>query len=64
MAKYRGICHRAKHISIKYHRLRRFVDDGTIVLNSIHIKEQTSDIFTKTLEEMQSIDLMEKLCGT
>ena len=63
MTKNRGISHRAKHISIKYHRLRTFVDDGTIVLNSIDIKEQTSDIFTKTLEEMQSIDLMEKLCG-
>ena len=40
---------RKKHIAIKYHHFRRFVSDGTVIINSMNTYEQIADIFTKPL---------------
>ena len=42
---------RTKHIAMKYHNLRRFVSDGTILIKSIDTTKQIADIFTKPLGE-------------
>ena len=54
---------RTKHIAIKYHHFRRFVDDGTIVIRSIDTKEQIADMLTKPLSERDFVYLRGKLMG-
>ena len=54
---------RTKHIAIKYHHFRRFVDDGTIVIRSIDTKEQIADMLTKPLSERDFVYLRGKLIG-
>ena len=63
MATERKFNPRTKHIAIKYHNFRKFVKNGTIILNSINTKEQTADILTKPLEAKSFIYLRHKLCG-
>ena len=50
-------------IAIKFHHFRRFVHDGTILINSIDTTEQIADIFTKPLPEKSFCYLREKLMG-
>ena len=38
---------RTKHIDIKYHRIREFILDGTIILNYVKSENNPADIFTK-----------------
>ena len=40
---------RTKHIDIRHHFLREYVDNGTIKLVSVATKDQRSDIMTKVL---------------
>lgn len=54
---------RTKHIAIKYHHFRRFVSDGTIIMNSIDTTEQIADIFTKPLGEKSFCYLRHQLMG-
>ena len=54
---------RTKHIALKYHHFRRFVQDGTIESEAIDTKEQTADIFTKPLSDDLFVYLRKKLCG-
>ena len=54
---------RTKHIAIKYHHFRRFVQDGTIDIRSIDTKEQIADIFTKPLPEATFVYLRRLLMG-
>ena len=54
---------RTKHIAIKYHHFRKFVDDEIIKIHSIDTKEQTADIFTKPLYQNQFLRLRKKLSG-
>ena len=54
---------RTKHIAIKYHHFRRFVDNGKIVIKYINTKEQTADILTKPLPEKAFCYLRMKLMG-
>ena len=51
MATTRKFSPRTKHIAIKYHHFRKFVDDEVIKIHSIDTKEQTADILTKPLDE-------------
>ena len=55
--------HRTKHISLKYHHFRQFVQNGTIKIFPIDTHEQLADIFTKPLDEKQFKYLRKKLCG-
>jgi hypothetical protein len=40
---------RTKHIDIRYHRIREFILDGTIVINYVKSADNPADIFTKTV---------------
>ena len=54
---------RTKHIAIKYHHFRSFVQDETITIHSIGTKEQLADILTKPLAESSFCYLRQKLMG-
>ena len=62
MAKRRNFSPRTKHIAVKYHHFRRFVDKS-IIIHSIDTKEQTADIMTKPVEAGLFQHLRKKLCG-
>ena len=48
---------RTKHINIKYHHFRSYVNDGTITLHKIASADQLADMFTKPL----AVELFRKL---
>ena len=52
-----------KHIVIKYHHFRSFVQDETISIHSIDTAEQLADIFTKPLVEKSFCYLRRELMG-
>jgi hypothetical protein len=54
---------RTKHIALKYHHFRRYVSDGTLIINPIDTLEQTADILTKPLDGKKFKYLRMKLCG-
>ena len=62
MEKRRKFSPRTKHIAVKYHHFRRFVDKS-IIIHSINTKEQTADIMTKPVEVGLFQHLRIKLCG-
>ena len=43
------ICPCTKHIALKYHHFREYVQKGLIEINPIDTLEQVADIFTKAL---------------
>ena len=52
-----------KHIALKYHHFRKFVQDKTILIHAIETHEKIADIFTKPLDDNSFCYLREKLCG-
>ncbi|KAL2327539.1 hypothetical protein Fmac_020966 [Flemingia macrophylla] len=48
---------RSKHIEIKHHFIRDYVQRGTFELMFINTEEQLADIFTKPLPEDRFISL-------
>lgn len=63
MAKTQKFSPRTRHISLKYHHFRRFVEKGVIEIHFIDTSEQTADIFTKPLVTQTFRYLRKKLCG-
>ena len=63
MATTRKLSPRTKHIAIKYHHFRKYIDTKGIKLHSIDTREQTADIFTKPLDDKLFEHLRKKLCG-
>ena len=63
MAKAQKFTPRTKHISIKYHHFRSYVDRGAVSIEHISTTEQIADIFTKPLTEQPFTYLRKKLCG-
>ena len=55
-----------KHIPVKYHFVRHVVDEGGVVLEKVHTKKNSADMFMKpvTLEKLRwclaSIGLQER----
>ena len=49
-AKYRP---RTKHIAVKYHHFRSYVQKDLVPINSIDTKDQLADTFTKPLSKEQ-----------
>ena len=63
MSKTKRFSPRTRHISIKYHHFRHFVDKEIIEILSIRTGDKVADIFTKPLcEELFKYQRM-KLCG-
>ena len=54
---------RTKHIAIKYYHFRRFVSDGTIIINSIDTAEKIADIFINPLGEKSFCSFQHQLMG-
>ena len=54
---------RTKHISLKYHHFRSFVNEGKIDILPVDTKEQIADQFTKALDEQTFTRLRGKLLG-
>ena len=63
MAKTQKFSPRTRHISLKYHHFRSFVEKGIIEILPIDTLEQTADIFTKPLLTQPFEYLRKKLCG-
>ena len=42
---------RTKHVNVKYHHFRDYVDKGEITISAISTKEQPADILTKPVNE-------------
>ncbi len=42
---------RTKHLNIKYHFFRQFVEDGSLQVEHIPGEDQMADVLTKPLEE-------------
>lgn len=40
---------RTKHIEVRYHKIREFVENGSIALKKIHTKDNLAYMFTKTV---------------
>ena len=52
---------RSKHIKIRYHFIRDYVQRGAVTLQYISIDEQVADILTKFLRRGKFIDFRDKL---
>jgi hypothetical protein len=63
MAKTQKFSPCTRHISLKYHHFRRFVEKGIVEIHSIDTVEQIADIFTKPLVTQSFEYLRKKLCG-
>ena len=60
VAKSNKLSPRTKHIAIKYHRFRSFIQNNIIRICCIDTREQTSDIFTEPLDKALFIYLRRK----
>ena len=54
---------RTKHIALKYHHFRSFVQNNTISIQYIDTTKQIADIFTKALNDAQFAVLRNMLVG-
>ena len=54
---------RTKHIALKYHHFRKYVDNGYMELYSIDTKQQLADILTKPIDSSLFQYLRYKLMG-
>lgn len=54
---------RTKHIALKYHHFRQYVNNKSIRIESIDTTQQIADIFTKPLDENAFKYLRGKLLG-
>ena len=52
---------RIKYIALEYHHFRSNVDQGLILIESIHTEEQNVNILTKPIREPQFTYLKRKL---
>jgi hypothetical protein len=52
-----------KHLNIKYHFFRQYVENGTLQVQFIPGEEQVADIFTKPLEEASFVSHRSRISG-
>ena len=52
---------RTKHIDIRYHFIRKLVENKTVVIEHVAIKNQLADIFTKALDSSRFDSLRKSL---
>ena len=53
MARNPQFHNRAKHIAIRYHRVRDTINEGIIKIDSCRDPEQTADVLTKALHRFK-----------
>lgn len=63
MVKNQNFSSRTKHIALKYHHFRSYVERKLIDIVHVQSRDQISDILTKPLEETAFKYLRRKLCG-
>jgi hypothetical protein len=51
-AKHDGSHQRTKHIDVRYHHMRQYTDNGTIIVKYISTNEQLADFLTKVLDKI------------
>ena len=49
MSNNTSISERTKHVDVRYHFIREFVEDGFIKIMFVKTKQNTADVFTKNL---------------
>ena len=54
---------RTKHVSLKYHHFRQFMQDGSISIQYVRTDNQIADMFTKPLPPSTFSYLRQKLMG-
>ena len=54
---------RTKHMLIKYHHFRQYVDDNRITIHSVSTHNQRADIFTKPLNESRFVRHRRSIMG-
>ena len=54
---------RTKHLNIRLHHFRSYVQDGTISISKIDTNDQIADIFTKPLTTPKFIKLRKQIIG-
>ena len=52
---------RTKHIDTRYHVIREYIRDGTVILKYVKTAENVADIFTKNVTEKQFAEFTDKL---
>jgi hypothetical protein len=57
------MCPRTKHINIKYHFFRQYVQDRTLQVQHIPGEDQLADIFTKPLDVMTFVKHRNSIMG-
>ena len=63
MAKVHKYRPRTKHLNVKLHHFRQYVEDGTITIHPITTTEQVADYLTKPLNEEMLTYLREMVMG-
>ena len=54
---------RTKHLNVKLHHFRQYVNDGTIRINDIDTKDQEADYLTKPVDHQTLIKLRKRVMG-
>ena len=49
LAKNQVLSNRTKHIGVRYHFVREYIEDGIIKIVFVRSKENNADVFTKNL---------------
>jgi len=52
---------RSKHIDVRYHKIREYIEEDAIKLEHVHTSEQRADIFTKALPPLKFSSMRGKL---
>jgi hypothetical protein len=63
MAKVHKFRPRTKHINVKLHHFRDYVDSGEITVHQVSSKDQLADYLTKPLEKTQFERLRKMVIG-
>jgi hypothetical protein len=52
---------RTKHIDIRFHFIREYIEDGKVEVDHVRTEEQLADILTKLLGRVKFVELRQQL---
>ena len=52
---------RTKHINVRYHFIRSYVEEGKVKLKHVRTEDQLADLFTKPLGISKFVDFRERI---